>query len=204
MSSSIPRIFIDYFYYDRVELIERLCKGLPPKGNFLIEFTRTTPVVITYGSAGLSGSVKMVGFVPYRKYIDEYAEKAEYYAYKNRPKNMRETTCILLKEFYVLERIDKSIIGGLEMGFKHSWTNIRETGRATLLFYTPPDTSFEVRCTVDIHEEDGDPYRRYLNALHDIFHYSGRRSSYPAYIFHIVEIYDNSNTSEGFGRKIYP
>ncbi len=200
----IPAIFLDYFFKQRVEIIESLCHGKPLKEHFLIAFTRTTPVVITDGSAGLSGSVKMVGFIPRRELIREYAEKAEYYAYINRPGNMRETACILLREFYVLENIDTNLIGGLEMGFKHSWTNIRETRRATLLFYTPPDTSFEVRTIVEIHEDDNDPYKRYLNALHDLFHYTGRKSNYPAYIFHIREIYDNSNTREGFGKKIYP
>ncbi len=94
----------------------------------MIDITRTTPVVVTYGPAGLSGSVKMVGFVPRREYI-----------------------------------------GGLEMGFRHSWGNIRATHRAALVFYTPPATSFEVRCSVEVVDEDND-YKRYLNSIHDLFH----------------------------------
>ncbi len=200
----IPRIFIEYFYLDRIRLLEKLCNGGKPPENFLLAFTRTTPAVITDGPAGLSGSIKMVGFVPKKEYIEEMAEKAYRYAYLERPRNMRETTCILLREFYVLDKIDTSVIGGLEMGFKHSWSNIRATGKATLLFYTPPDTSFEVRCNVEIRNDDNDPYKKYLNSLHDIFHYSGKKSNYPAYLFHIKEIYDNSNTRTGFGRRIYP
>jgi hypothetical protein len=200
----IPEVFIKYFFLDRIETIRKLCRGERLTENFLISFTRTTPAVITDGPAGLSGSIKMVGFVPRKEYIVDFAEKAYRYAYLERPRDMRETTCLLLKEFYNLDYIDTGLIGGLEMGFKHSWTNIRATGKATLLFYTPPDTSFEVRCDVEIHGDDDDPYKKYLNSLHDIFHYGGRRSNYPAYVFRIREIYDNSNSPDGFGRKIYP
>ncbi len=202
--SDLPDVFVKYFFMDRIRLIGDLCSGKPPRHNFLLEFTRTTPVVITDGPAGLSGSVKMVGFVPREGFIKELAEKAYRYAYVERGRDMGEIACILLREFYRLEIIDPYTIGGLEMGFKHSWTNINANGRATLLFYTPPDTSFEVRTWVEVRKEPGDPYRKYLNALHDIFHYSEKPANYPAYLFHIVEIYDNSNTETGFGRKIYP
>ncbi|MEM0380009.1 MAG: hypothetical protein QXP71_01585 [Desulfurococcaceae archaeon] len=203
MSTSIPDVFYKYFFLDRVSLVEKICRGESVE-NFLLEFTRTTPVVITYGSSGLSGSVKMVGFVPREDFIINFSEKAYKYAYSNRPSDMRETACLLLREFYDLKYIDPFTIGGLEMGFKHSWFNIRETGYATLLFYTPPRLSFEVRCSVEIRDSENDPYRIYLNSIHDIFHYSGVKSNYPAYLFKIREIYDNSALRNGFGNKIYP
>ncbi len=201
----LPRIWLEYFFHHRIRLINELCKEGRVKGDFLVEFTRTTPVVVTYGSAGLSGSVKMVGFVPRSKYIVELADKAYRYAYIERPGNdMRSIACILSKEFYRMELIDLVLIGGLEMGFKHSWVNIRETGKATLLFYTPPETSFEVRVDVEIHDGIDDPYRKYLNSIHDLFHWGGFRSNYPAYVFRVREIYDNSARHGGFGKKIYP
>ena len=200
----IPKSFIKYFFIDRIEVLKKIClEGKPPE-NFLIRFTKAVPAVITYGPAGLSGSIKMVGFVPKKEFINEMAEKAYRYAYIDRGKDMRDITCLLIREFYRIELLDPMLIGGLEMAFRHSWENIRATGKATLLFYTPPNTSYEVRCDVEIHEEDSDPYKRYLNSMHDIFHWSGRRSNYPAYIFKIKEIYDNSNSREGFGRRIYP
>ncbi len=199
----MPEKFINYFYRRRIDVIEKLCRGGRVE-NFLIEFTRTSPAVITYGPAGLSGSIKMVGFVPLEKYIGEMAEKAYRYAYIDRPRGMRETACLLLREFYRLDLIDLGAIGGLEMGFRHSWRNIRATGKATLLFYTPPIESYEVRCRVEIREGENDPYRVYLNSIHDLFHWDGVRSNYPAYLFHIKEIYNNSATRNGFGRKIYP
>jgi hypothetical protein len=199
----LPERFLKYFFLDRIRIIRGICEGEMPR-NFLIEFTRTTPAVITDGPAGLSGSIKMVGFVPRRELIESYAKKAWHRAYVERGRDMREISCILVDELYRIESIDTTLIGGLEMGFKHSWTNINANHKATLLFYTPPDTSYEVRTIVEIHAEDNDPYKKYLNALHDLFHYNGRKANYPAYIFHIKEIYDNSNTPKGFGTKIYP
>ena len=198
----LPKKWIQYFFHERKRGLESLClKGEIDSGiaNF---FTRGTPVVASCGPAGVNGSVKMVGFVPRKEFIEEYADKAFRYAYVKRPPDMRMAACILSREFYVEEKIDFNLIGGLEMGFKHSWVNIRATGKASLVFYTPPDESFEVRVDAEVHEDD--VYKRFLNAFHDIFHYGGRKSSYPAYIFRIRELYDNSPVPGGFGRKIYP
>lgn len=85
--------------------------GRPPQ-NYLIEFTRALPVVITYGPTGLSGSVKMVGFVPREEFIDEMAEKAYRYAYIDRVDDMKNIACLLLREFYRIELIDLVLIGG--------------------------------------------------------------------------------------------
>ena len=207
MGHGLPKIFLEEIFYARINLLKRFMKGEQFSFEKLVlEFTRTTPAVITYGPAGLSGSIKMVGFVPRKELIEEQARKAVHYAYDiDRPLGLGEVSRILLEEFYREDLLDLKLIGGLEMGFRHSWTNIRATRRATLLYFIPPDTSFEVRCSVDIHDDSGDPYKIYLNALHDMFHKPRRgRSNYPAYVFHIEEIYDNSNTREGFGRMIYP
>ena len=200
---SLPKGFVDYIFTKRVEALRKFMNGELEGSDFLIEFTRATPVVITQGPAGLSGSVKMIGFVPHKKYLNEFTLKAEKYAYVKRPSSMREIIEVLLKEFYIRECLNLSVLGGLEMGFKHSWVNIKATRSATLLYYTPPNESFEVRCDVEIYESG--LVKRYLNALHDIFHGSvklGKKSNYPAYIFKIKEIYNNSNSPLGFGRKI--
>jgi len=43
-----------------------------------------------------------------------------------------------------------------------------------------------------------------VNLVHDAFHYTPpeRRSLRPAYIFNVEEVYDNSATPGGFGRKL--
>jgi len=205
LGCSLPRQYIDYVFRDRKALLERIVRGEQVSYEILLlEFTRATPVVITHGPAGLSGSVKMIGFVPKKEYLAQQLYKAEYYAYTSPVRGLKEVAKILLEEFYKEEVIDFHKLGGLEMAYNHTWKNIKATGRATLLFYTPPDISYEVRCRVEIHEEDQDPYKRYLNALHDIFHRPrGRRSNHPAYVFIVEEIYDQSNTPQGLGKKIY-
>ncbi len=192
----IPDKFINYVFRERVKFLKSMKEEFN-KSDFLINFTRTSPVVVTYGPAGLSGSVKMLGVVPKEEYINEILEEME-----NISRNSREVLSFLLKKVYVEERIDFSKLGGLEMGFGHSWTNIKSTGEATLVFFTPPTESYEVRCNVEILEEG--PYYEYLNRMHRIYHSPGDDRKYPAYIFKIREIYDNSATREGFGRLIYP
>ena len=196
--------FWKYFFQERKELLKRICEGSVGMDVFMLGFTRATPVVITYGPAGPNGSVKMVGPVPKKRYILEYVEKAEKYAY-GEILDPRKAACLLCNEFYIDEKIDSTLIGGLEMGFNHTWENLKFNREATLLFYTPPTTSYEVRTLVEIIVDDNNPYKRFLNAFHDIFHkpHSGR-SNYPALLFRVKEIYDNSSTRNGFGRKIYP
>jgi len=200
--SGIPQEFIDYVFTKRKKAVEKMIKGELGDKDIFLEFTRATPVVITWGPAGLSGSVKMLGFIPKEEKLKpilttlrEATKKKE----KGKPIN---TMNLILKEIYNEEVIDFNRLGGLEMGFNHSWTNIRSNGKATLLFYTPPITSYEVRCEVRIHEK-GELFE-YLNILHDLFHIVDRsRSNYPAYEFIIKEIYDQSATEEGFGKLVY-
>ena len=168
-----------------------------------MELTRATPVVVTYGPARLNGSVRMVGLLPRSEYLEEWARRVEYYAYEARPRGLREALMVLLDEVYVEDALDPLRLGGLEIAFKHTWTNIRATGRATLVFYTPPDESYEARCSVEVHEEGA--VKRYLNALHDLLHPSEHgKSDYPAYVFKVEEVYDNSSRPGGYGRRIYP
>ena len=196
--------FWEYFFRERRMLIKKMCDGQAGMAEFMLGFTRATPAIITCGPAGVNGSIKMVGPVPRKEYIEEYAEKAERYAYRERL-DPKSAACVLYSEFYVEEKMDPLLIGGLEMGFNHTWRNLESSREATLLFYTPPVTSYEVRAEVEIITDKDNPYKRFLNAFHDIFHRPGKgRSDYPALIFKIKEIYDNSSTREGFGKRIYP
>lgn len=200
----LPKEFIEYIFIKRIETLKKFINGELKGSDFFIEFTRATPTVITYGPAGLSGSVKMLGFIPYKKYLKKLTLKAEEYAYVKKPNSIIEVIKILLKEFYVKKYLNLNVLGGLEMGLKHSWVNIKSSKKATLLYYTPPNESFEVRCDVTIYKSG--LVKRYLNALHDVFHARkelDKKSNYPAYVFKIKEIYDNSNSSSGFGRRIF-
>jgi len=192
--------FIDYAFKSRKDTIKRMIQGELRERDIFLEFTRATPVVITDGPAGLSGSVKMLGFIPKENLIDRVLKELRRILERKRSSGI--SLASVMDIIYNENVIDFNKLGGLEMGFNHSWKNIRSNGRATLLFYTPPVTSYEVRCSVKIHESG--PLHKYLNLLHNLFHVVDRqRKSYPAYEFIIEEIYDQSATENGFGRLIY-
>jgi len=198
----IPEEFINYLYVKRREAVEKMINGELSDKDIFIEFTRATPAVITSGPAGLSGSIKMLGFIPRKEFIKDILEKLRAALKGEGMNKVSNPARLILKEVYRREIIDFSRLGGLEMGFNHSWNNIRMNGKATLLFYTPPINSYEVRCEVRIHMND--ELHEYLNILHNLFHVVDRsRSDYPAYEFIIKEIYDQSAREGGFGRLIY-
>ncbi len=197
--AELPADFIKYVILERVDSLKRLING--EREEMLISFTRANPVVVTDGPAGLSGSVKMVGFIPKPEFLNEMLERARRLLKLPLSEVLKE----LLNYFYDVRKLDLRRLGALEMAFKHTWVNVRSTGRATLVFFTPPVTSYEVRCSVKIHE-DG-PIKEYLNVLHDAYHgrgVAGRApGDYPAYEFIIEEIYDQSASRTGFGRLIF-
>lgn len=200
---SLPESFMKYIYYERLETVRAMVSGKLSDKEIYLAFTRTSPVVITYGPAGLSGSVKMVGFIPKEEFLGEALKRLRSLRERSVAGGFRGIIEDFLGVAYNKEWIDFTALGGLELAMKHSWVNIRETRMATLLFFTPPVTSYEVRCSVEIHE-DG-PVWEYLNMLHDIFHKVPGEppGKHPAYVFRFEEIYDNSATREGFGRLIW-
>lgn len=86
---------------------------------------------------------------------------------------------------------------------KHTWNVIQENSTACLLFYRPPNISFELHGWIDIHRNG--LYYEFVNAVHDAFHYTSpekRRIERPVYLFNVEEVYDNSPTPTGYGTKI--
>jgi len=207
MDFSLPEKFYKWIYEDRAAMVRRMAAGeeVRPETLFL-GFTRHNPAFITSGPAGLNGSIKGVGFVPKKEYLEETLE-----AYLRhidggwREGYSQEGLNVLVKHLWAPEckdRIDFSVLGSLEMAFKHSWANLQTGKDVTLLFYQPPMVSFEVRGEVEVHR-DG-PYQQYLNAQHDVYHKPNKErwASRPAYIIRIKEIYDNSASKDGFGVKL--
>ncbi len=202
-SLGLPEDFIKYIFYERLDTVRSMVGGKLTNQEIYLAFTRTSPVVITDGPAGLSGSVKMVGFIPRGEYLGNALEELKGIWEKSTEKGFREIIDDFLKVAYNEEWIDFTVLGGLELAKGHSWVNIKETRKATLLFFTPPILSYEVRCSVEIHE-DGLVWG-YLNLLHDIFHKVPGEplGKHPAYIFKFEEIYDNSASKNGFGKLIW-
>jgi hypothetical protein len=208
-SPAIPEPFIQWSYEGRAKLIRRQAAGgkVPPHEIFL-GFSRHTPTIVSHGPAGLNASIKGTGFVPKPQYLQETLDKYLVHIEQGwREGYQRQGLALLVSVLYgegCRERIDFARLGSLEMALDHTWENLRASSVVTLLFYQPPAISYEVRGRAEIHEE-GSPYHRLLNAQHDVYHkpHPERWPQRPAYIFIIEEIYDNSATKDGFGRKIY-
>ena len=201
--AALPEKFLKYVFYDRLEFLRKMLRGeVDPRDTYLM-FTRANPVFITGGPAGLSGSVKMVGFVPKDEYLHEMLEKAREVMKRKGGEGMRYVLKELTEYFYDINKLNLKVFGALEMARKHTWENVKAAGKVTLLFYTPPITSFEVRCDAEVVEEG--EVMEYLNLMHDLYHGTPNslRVKYPAYILRIKEIYDKSASREGFGRLIY-
>ena len=85
---------------------------------------------------------------------------------------------------------------------KHTWNILQRCNVASLVFFQPPSISFEIKGKITIHMDD--KYHRYVNIVHDAYHYTPpeKRDFRPVYIFHVEEVYDNSPTARGYGRRI--
>jgi len=196
----LPERFLNYVFRDRVRLIEKMASG-SASPDLLIQFTRHTPAVITCGPAGVNGSIKGIGFVHKPEYLSSTLSILR--EELKRPFDPRRALSILRNVVYVEEKVDFRYLSSLELARRHTWANVRDRPEATLLFFTPPETSFEVRCRVSIHESG--EYWEFVNAVHDLFHRPPRGRDWsrtPAYLFEIVEIYDNSPSR--MGERIYP
>ncbi len=205
----IPEKFIKWAFHQRAELIRRQLRGERiPRDSFFIGFTRHTPAIITDGPAGLNGSIKGVGFLPkgdnIENFLDKYKNHIENYEGDDYPERGLKLLNKLIWAEGQHEAIDFSCLGTLELALDHTWHNLQDNDRATLLFYEPPMISFEVRCSAEIHA--GDRIHEYLNAQHDVYHGSNihKWSDRPAYLFKIKEIFDNSVGKKAFGKRIFP
>jgi hypothetical protein len=106
------------------------------------------------------------------------------------------------------EKIDFTKMSTLELvanvadSSRHTWTNVQSSRRACLVFYRPPNISFELRGEIEVHTDSD--YREFVNCVHDSFHYTSgdQREGRPAYIFRVEEVFDNSPTADGFGKRI--
>ena len=204
--------FFNWSYKTRAKTVIDLYNGKEiSHEKMFLSFTSHNPAFVSNGPAGLNASIKGVGFVPKKEYLQEtldaYLEHIATYEEGDKTYSQRGLE-VLIKHLYCDEakdRIDFSIVTTLEMAKKHSWENYKANNEATLIYYQPPVISYELRGKIEIEEEG--IYQKFINAQHDVYHKPNteRWASRPAYIFKIEEIYDNSVTKDGFGEKmIYP
>jgi len=220
------------YFARRELLLKLLSGGFEDPRLLFIEFTRHNPVLCTAavgerGVVEVNGKVIGVGYVLKPEFVPEAARRLEEHlkatdealaaGERSREEVLREHAVRglrLLLELVYLEpgtaegRVDFEKLASIELALriphssKHTWSIIQRSRRACLVFYQPPSISFEVRCSVSIHE--GDAYHRFVNLVHDAYHYTPPegRSGRPVYLFHVEEVYDNSASTKGFGRRL--
>jgi hypothetical protein len=205
---TFPAAFKQWAYHQRAEMIRRQAAGerIPPQEIFL-GFCRHTPAIVSSGPAGLNASIKGVGFLPKPEYLQQTLDAYLQHIRSGwREGYSQEGLNLLVELLYgpsAEERIDFSRFGTLELARDHTWKNLQTNPTVTLLFYQPPVISYELRGYAEIHEA-GSLYHQLLNAQHDVYHRPNpqRWDQRPAYVFVIEEIYDNSASDSGFGKRL--
>ncbi|MEB3806129.1 MAG: hypothetical protein GSR73_01240 [Desulfurococcales archaeon] len=206
-----PKKYIEMYFLERRRIVEALLKAkgmdeiedLIYKNSLLL-----APTVATCGPAGVNAAPFMVSFTVKDEYMDEAISKMKGIIedmYGGGWRAMGAAARFLLEYVYNIERSNPLILVSHLMSKGHTYRNIIETGRATISILIPPDRgAFELRTRAEIIEEG--PLYEYANLLHDLIHVApeGERHHpwYPAIVFRVEEIYDNSY--QRLGEKIYP
>ncbi len=145
-------------------------------------------------------------------FADAHEDKTE--ANEATKRYQREAMFLLMEQIYFPEEeahafVDFTKMSTMELAkskpwsSKHTWNIVQKNRTACLLFYRPPNISFELHGKLDIHTKG--LYYEFVNAVHDAFHYvppEKRQTERPVYIFNIEEVYDNSPTPNAYGTKI--
>ncbi|MDO4355268.1 MAG: hypothetical protein Q4E13_01995 [Clostridia bacterium] len=210
--------FFDWAFQTRARNVIDMYNGveMSPERMFL-NFCSHEPAFVSHGPAGLNASVKGVGFLPKDEYLEEileiYINHIKTYEPGDKTYGHRGLE-LLIKHMYgdeAHDKIDFTKLGSLEMAKRHSWTNYQVNSEAALIFHQPPMISYKLKGRVEIYDENlsgkRELYQQFINAQHDMYHTPdmSRWLSYPAYIFRIEEVYDNSASKNGFGRQLeYP
>lgn len=207
--------FFNWAFNSRANTVIKLHNGEEMSHEkVFLSFCSHDPALVSHGPAGLNASIKGIGFMPKPEYLEEtleaYIKHIKSYTPGDKDYSKRGLE-LLVKYLYGPEarhRIDFSCIGSLEMAKKHSYANYKVNPEATIIFYQPPMISYELRGQMEIHDEmdsgKREIYQQFINAQHDVYHTPdmSRWLKYPAYVFRIEEIYDNSASKEGFGTQL--
>ena len=210
--------FFDWAFKTRAQNVIDMYNGVETSmEKMFLNFCSHEPAFVSYGPAGLNASVKGVGFLPKDEYLEETLEAyiAHIRTYEPGDKTYGQRGLKLLIEYMYGEeargRIDFTRLGTLEMAKRHTWTNYQVNKEAALIFHQPPMVSYKLKGKIEIYDESisgrRELYQQFINAQHDMYHTPdmSRWLSYPAYIFRIEEVYDNSASPKGFGAQLaYP
>ncbi len=189
-----------------------------------------TAAVDERGGVEVNGKVIGVGYIVKEEYLKEYAEVFEEHLKKTDEKyekirhdktalnqlyreHAKRGLKLLLKYIYLerrkaVEVMDFKKLSSIELAkrlphsSKHTWNLLQRNKNACLVYFQPPSISYEIRVKVSVHLDD--LYHRFVTLIHDAYHYTPPeyRENRPVYIFHVLEVYDNSPNTSGFGRRI--
>jgi len=205
----LPQIYVEEFFFRRRRLVENMLKK--PLEELEIEIAVNapllSPIVATCGPAGPNAAPFMLSFTVKDEYIKEAITEMKKIAekYYGSREAYRAAASFLLDYVYNMERANLLRLITHLMSKGHTYQNIMATKEATISILFPPDRgALELRTTAYIVEK-GDLYI-YANMLHDLMHVvpRGKREHpwYPAIVFEVKEIYDNSY--QALGKRIYP
>jgi hypothetical protein len=205
-SAEVPSLYMEKFYHARRRIVELMLEAggfEAVKAELIRNATALSPMVATCGPAGPNVAPLMVTFLPREEYLEEALEKIRGMREKLWGRGhlvFPEAAKFLLEYVYNPEKSDPPRLGSHLMTKGHTYTNIQATGRATLGILFPPDEgALEIRASAII-VEDGDLYE-YVNQVHDLMHAVPYGKSnhpwFPAVIFTVEEIYDNSYQALG-------
>ncbi|MEB3789260.1 MAG: hypothetical protein GSR72_05155 [Desulfurococcales archaeon] len=204
-----PDIYMKEFYLARKSLVEKMLSNTKNiEEVFKFAGPLLSPMVATYGPAGINVAPFMLTFTVNKKYLNqavEYLRNLNNELWSKGHIVYAAAAKFLLEWIYNPERSDPLTLSTHLMIKGHTYTNIKATGEAAIGILIPPDRgALELRAEAEIYEEG--PYYEFVNLLHDLMHAvpRGERSHpwYPALILRVKEIYDNSYQS--LGKKIYP
>ncbi len=211
MVDEIPELYMNEFFYARRRLVERLKEAGNPEAA-MDEIAKNAPLlapmVATYGPAGINVAPFMLTFMVKNEHLMTVLDGLKYFVEKNWGKGAKaflDAYDFLLNTVYDPEISDPLRLVTHIMSKGHTWINLRATGEASIGILLPPDRgALELRVRAYIYTEG--PIYEYTNLVHDIMHAvpTGKRSHpwYPAVLFEVREIYDNSYQS--LGKRIYP
>jgi len=200
----LPRRFVEDFFLPRRRFVESAARGVMDESALLGLAYRLSPMVATCGPAGVNVAPFMVSFLVSEEHLEGVVERLRRFV-GSAPRSMADAARLLLDTVYNQDMLDPLRLVSHIMSRGHTWRNIEASGEASLGILVPPDrAAYELRVKAWIVGEG--PVYEYANLVHDVVHVAprGERSHpwYPAVVFEIREIYDNSY--QALGRRIYP
>ena len=204
MLEPLPRRFVEDFFVPRRRFVEAVSRGVFREDMLVDLAYRLSPMVATHGPAGINIAPFMVSFLVREEHLEGVVDRLRSFV-SGGIRSMAEAAGLLLETVYNTELVDPLRLVTHAMSRGHTWRNIEATGEASLGILVPPDKgAYELRVKAWIVEEG--PVYEYTNLVHDVVHVAphGERSHpwFPAIVFEIREIYDNSY--QAMGKRIYP